>query len=209
MRPRRLVLLALGIAAMTPLVVSAHPPWTDLHNGCNVPAVAGGGAPPPKDPVVGTLGYFAPLGSFPTPCPAGTVQEWGSHAAPCPTHSTVVGPVPGAYCGPVIPVGGFAKCAWTPVLNTVPTGIVIGWDIYHGNGIPPDGLQNYYVSTFPTPAPWREPWVYGPYPPSPGVWAIPNPYPLPARVIAFPTQLTSNTPIGALGSADVNLVTCV
>lgn len=114
-------------------VASSHPPAVDPHDGCAVPLMTPSPFPAPGTPVVGTVSYFAPLGtslSCPPMDPFGNpvTQEWGSHAAACP----------------------------------------------------------------PPPA-----------------WAVPNPHPVPARVMGFHTE--TDPPVVPVigGAADVNDVLCV
>lgn len=185
----------------------AGPPAFDPHNSCVASVVfTGPFVLPPLPAVPATFSHFAPLGtSLPAcfgPGPfAPYVSEWGGHGAGCPAPP-FVGAVAGAYCGPVIPPGFFATCSWIPVLNTVPTGLVIGFDGFAPGGFPgADGFVNLFAS--------GEVPVFGPYPPStstipPTGWSAPNPYPVPARVIAFPTDL-----VGAgFAGGDSNLIVC-
>lgn len=201
MRKLTLVLLTLAFVLVTPLT-SAHPPAADPHNGCLTKLQRPAPQPAPGAPVIGTLSYFANPGTS-LKCGQGTelfrdpfgnpvVGEWGSHAAPCPGVHVAVS---GAYCGPIVPPFGAVSCSWTPVLNTVPTGLVIGFDV---NG---DGLQNFA----PTGA---EPWVYGPYTQFPTAWTVQNPYGVPAQAIAFPTQTNPLFPGAGLAPFDVNRVIC-
>jgi hypothetical protein len=203
MRNLTLVLLTLSFALVAP-VASAHPPAGDPHNGCVAYVQKPAAAPAPNTLVVGTVSYFAALRAS-LPCGEGTPNsrdpfgnpatlEWGSHAASC--KGVVNAAVNGAYCGPLVPPGGAVTCSWTPVLNTVPTGLVIGWDVNR------DGFQNLV----PTNA---EPWVYGPYPQFQPAWTVLNPYPAPAQAIAFPTQTAPLFPGAALAPGDLNLVACV
>jgi hypothetical protein len=199
MRKPALVLLTLSFALVAP-VTSAHPPAADPHNGCVAYVQKPAPQPAPSTLVVGTLGYFAPLRTS-LPCAETTpngrdpfgnpvTQEWGSHAASC--RGVVNAAVGGAYCGPFVPPGGVVTCSWSPVLNSVPTGLVIGFDLNR------DGFQNLVPTNV-------EPWVYGPYTPFQPAWTVPNPYGGFAQAIAFPTQLSGAT----LAPGDLNLVACV
>jgi hypothetical protein len=190
--------------ALTLPLVGAHPPAPDPHNSCVSPV----GQPGPFSlPVLvrGTLSYLAPLGtSIPAcmgPGPFGPyTSEWGSHAPACPPPP-FVGAIPGAYCGPLVPPGGTGTCSWIPVLNTVPTQLIVGWDGYIPPGAPGlDGFVNV-VTTGGAEVP-----VFGPF--LPGAWTVPNPYPVPARVIGFPTDVGPFPP-GTLAPGDLNLVICV
>lgn len=203
MRKLHLALLTLSFVLVAP-AASAHPPAGDPHNGCVVYVQKTAPQPVPTTLVTGTLGYFAALRTS-LPCGEGTpnyrdpfgnlvTQEWGSHAASC--KGVVNAAVPGAYCGPLVPPGGSVTCSWTPVLNSVPTGLVIGWDQNR------DGFQNLV----PTNA---EPFVYGPYTQFQPAWVVANPYPVPAQAIAFPTQTNPLFPGAALAPGDLNLVSCI
>lgn len=180
---------ALAVALMVlPALAAGHPPVADPHNSCLQPFQRAGPKTPPVR-VVDTLSYLAPLGSG-LPCTPADVAEWGSHAPPCPPPP-FVGPIPGAYCGPVIPGGALITCTWVPVLNTVPTELVIGFD---GLGGGPNGFVNL--------AGQGERPVWGTHPP--GAWTVVNPYGVPARVIAFPTNIGGP----ALAPGDLNDVFC-
>lgn len=197
-----LAFAALALLLLLPPLANAHPPLADPQNSCVLPI--GGGAPPvPTQLVIGTLSYFAPLGtSMPgclapppaPPLPPGLppyAMEWGSHATPCPPPpfvGTLLGS--GVFCGPMVPPFALGTCTWLPVLNTVPTGLVIGFDV-NLDGIisfPPAGPELYVSQPFP-----------------PGSWGLPNLYGVPARVMAYPTNLI---PMGAPAPLDINQVGC-
>lgn len=204
-------LLVVGFASV-PSFAGAHPPAADPQNSCVVKYEHPGTVD--VVPVVGTLSYLAPLGTS-LPCPGATnwgptLAEWGSHASPCPALP-FVGPVAGAYCGPLVAPGGFATCALVSVVNTVPTGLIIGFDGFVPPGAPgQDGVVNFLSS--------GEVPVFGPFPPSlmpdPAIGGsttghtVPNPYPVSARVIAYPTDIGPYPP-GTLAPTDLNLVKCV
>lgn len=169
---------------LLPALAMGHPPAVDTHAGCLQPF----NRPAPAVPTVvvqQTLSYLDFLGTS-LACPAAATAEWGSHSPPCPAPP-FVGPIPGAFCGPLVPAGGFATCTWWPGLNTVPTELVIGFD--------PKPFGGVVVPPGP---------VFGSYPP--GSWAAPNPYPTTARVIAFPTNIQVGT--GVLAPGDWNNVGC-
>lgn len=189
---RRPLLVLLPFAILLPALVAAHPPAADPHNSCLVDKGVSG---PPTPPVLvsGTHSYLAPAG---TSLPCAPTFEWGSHAKACAGGGGVVGPVPGAYCGPIVPAGGTATCTWTPVVNTVPTRLVIGFDVTF------NGLVRHVEG---------EKMVFGgPAPPGfpPGSWTVPNPYGVAAPVIAFPTAIGPFPP-GLTAPNDQNLVICV
>ena len=211
MKKLALVLLVAG-AVLAPPLTSAHPPSVDSHNSCVV-KVLNVTTTSPLVPVLRTLSYLAPLGTS-LPCPGATpwgptVAEWGSHASACTGGE---GAILGAYCGPVVPPGGFATCAWFPIADSVPTGLIIGFDGYLAPFPPPGKPGLPGMDGFVSFATAGELPVFGPFPASPTIgnpigWTVPNPYPVPARVIAFPTDVGPYPP-GALGTADVNLVQC-
>lgn len=165
---RSLVLTALVL--VVPALAVGHPPAADPHAGClqNV------GQPGPAQPMAvvnGLFSYLAPLGVS-LACPAVAASEWGSHAAACPPPG-FVGPAGGVFCGPVIPAGGFATCSWALGANPVPVELVIGFEPWP-----------FPAGVVAPPGP-----VYGTFPA--GSWTVPNPFGVPARVMAFPTNMVN------------------
>lgn len=198
----RIVPLSLLVLVATFSLASAHPPAADPQNSCLLDYGFPGG-PSPFPLVDQTLTYLAPIPTsliaclappppappgF-TPYPSSYVAEWGSHADPCPGAGVTVR---GAYCGPVVPPGGTATCTWQPDINTVPTMLTIGFDRTGDGRV--DVLFN------------GETPVFGPFPPGP--WKVPNPYPVPAQVIGYPTSMIPFVP-GTLAPSDANWVVCV
>lgn len=185
----------LGAALLLPAIAIAHPPAVDPHNSC-LQRNAHEGKPTPPVLVKQTLSYLAPLGTS-LNCQPNDWIEWGSHADRCPPLP-FIGPVAGAYCGPGVPPMGTATCTWWPVQNSVPTELVIGFD---GLGGGPNGFVNL-VAQGERPA-------WGTFPP--GAWQVFNPYPVGARVIAFPTNiaLPPDPLAGALAPGDLNDIICV
>jgi hypothetical protein len=179
-------IVALALLAQAPWV-AAHPPAIDPQNSCTAPPfldVPGGGGVP----VGGTLSYLGPATGAPLSCPFGS-SEWGSHAATCPVVP-IVGTVPGAFCGPLVPPGGVAVCSFSRYSNTVWTYLYAGWDL------PPyDGRINKLVS--------GESPVYGSILDN-SVAVIPNLSAVSARIIAYPTAV-----FGVIAPGDINLVLCV
>ena len=164
-----LLLLALAPAA------SAHPPAADPHNSCTGnPFFLG--PPVPTFPIPMVNSY---LGPSPASLPCAGPAEVGSHEGPCPPLP-FVGVAGNKFCGPLVPAGGAATCTWAPVIpgTQAIVQLVVGFD---GNL---DGL----VTVVPPPigGPLEFP-VSGPIPP--GSWTIPNPLPVKARVIAYPTDV--------------------
>lgn len=160
-----------------------HPPAADPHAGC-----LQYWGPGPADPTVVVqqmLSYLDPVGTSLGCNPATDIAEFGSHAPACPPPP-FIGPIPGAFCGPVVPPGGVEDCTWWPGLMTVPTELVIGYDPKFTGFVPPPGP------------------VWGHYPP--GSWSAPNPYPVSARIIAFPTNVQIGS--GALAPGDWHNVGC-
>lgn len=207
---KTLLLVAALTLTLAPALASAHPPAFDPHNSCVV-RYDHQGTTTPLVLVQDTLSYLWPKGRS-LPCPDSfkyglgpTIAEWGSHAGACPPPP-FEGAINGAYCGPVIPPWpATATCAWFPLLNSVPTGLIIGFDGFRppAPGVPgQDGFVNFMTS--------GEAPVYGPFPPSPTPinpigWTVPNPYGVQARVIAFPTNTDMS---GRLAPGDLNLIQC-
>lgn len=192
-------ILWIGVAAslaLLPALASGHPPGADPHNSCLQPRDEAGPASPPVL-VQQTLSYLAPLGTSPLPCGPAATAEFGSHAQQCPPPPWT-GPVAGAYCGPMVGAGLTATCTWNLNVMTVPTRLVIGFD-----GLPAG--PNGFVSLV---ADGERP-VFGPY--GPGSWRVINPYGVPARVMAFPTNVAMppDPAAGVLAPGDSNWVTCV
>lgn len=123
------------------------------------------------------------------------VAEWASHAGGCALGTIlpaiVEGPIPGAYCGPFVPPGGTATCTWTPIPNTVPTGLVMGFE----------GSGNWLIRLGDGEVP-----VFGPF--LPGSWSVTSPTPCFAKVMAFPTNLLPH-PAAMDAPLDPNLIRCV
>lgn len=189
-----LLCIALACAAVPAL---GHAPSRDNQHAClheGTPVVGAFRAP---SRVEGTMSYLAPLGSS-QPCGAFATAEWGSHARIChdapQTYATQ-----GAYCGPVVPPMGTATCTWSPVETSVPTGLVIGFDGV--SGVLP--VFNGFIQSSKGEGP-----VYGPFPG--GSWRVANPYSLPGRVVAYPTNtaLPPDAAAGVLAVADVSNVVC-
>lgn len=180
---------------LVPALAAGHPPAVDPHNSCMQPNHVAAPRTPPVL-VQQTLSYLAPLGTS-LPCGAAATAEFGSHAPGCPPPPWT-GPMPGGYCGPMVAPGGTATCTWWPNVNTVKTELVIGFD-----GLPngPNGFVDLVTQ--------GERPVWGSFPP--GGWRVPNPYPVWARVIAFPTNiaLPPDPSAGALAPGDSNYVVCV
>ncbi len=138
--------------------------------------------PLPLVPVTPTLTWLSPIG----PCAPGPTLVSVAPACPAPPF---VGPTPGEFCGPLIPPGGFAICMWLPGPAFNQKTLYAGFDA---------DLDGHILI-----APSGETPVFGPL--APGIsWMIPNTYPVPARVIAYPTSLTGAPLLG-----DVNLVMCI
>ena len=209
MQPRKLFIGILILTLAVPAFALAHPPAVDPHNSCVVRGHDGVFTVPTQS--VSTLSYLWPMaGPEPTlkcqqypPQFGPYTSEWGSHAAGCPPPP-FVGVVAGVFCGPVVPPGGTGTCSWIPVQNTVPTGLIIGFDGFRAQGAPGfDGFVNLVTS--------GEIPVFGPFPSStstvpPKGWTAPNPYGVPARVMGFPTNIAFT---GVLAPADSSLVICV
>lgn len=189
----------LGIGFMTLLLcpVGTGAPLTDNQNSCT--GLVATAVPFTLVPVLvkGTISYVGNRGLDPPApmfqCPAnlfGFPSWWGSKAAACPV---AVGAIAGAYCGPSIPAAGIATCMIKLGLNTVPTALTIGFDVGGDQKITLTGLElNVAAPLIPV----------GPI----GQWTVANPYPVAARVIAYPTD---SLPGGALPPGDSNMVTCV
>lgn len=184
----------IGAALLLPALANAHPPAGDPHNSC-LQRDAHQWEPTPPVLVKQTLSYLAPLGTS-LPCQPGDWIEWGSHSPACPALPWV-GPIAGAYCGPGVGPGLTATCTWWPVQNSVPTELVIGFDGRGG----PNGRVNL-ITDGERPA-------YGTFPP--GAWRVVNPYPVGARVIAYPTNiaLPPDPLAGVLAPNDLNDIICV
>lgn len=192
---RTTLLLAALLIASVPYVATAHPPVADPQDSCLLRTAKDA---PPLQPVnvPGTLTYLAPLGTsnpacaMPPPSPPippalAYTDEWGSHANTC---AGILGPIPGAYCGPIVPALGTATCTWAPVFNTVQTALTIGFD-QDGDGLVRWGGGDVYT--------------VGPFPQ--GTFRVPNFYNVPAQVIGYPTSLNG----GMLAPGDTNRVVCV
>jgi hypothetical protein len=175
MRTTTLALVALGLLTI-PFVAEEA---AALSRACiGAPIAATGSIPAAL--VTGTFGFV-----MATSCPGSLTPYHVSTAPACPA---AVGPQPGEYCGPVIPAFSKAVCTWTPVLNTVPTGLYAGFDTTgDGNVFHPSGER-----------------IEGPIPAYPLAGVITNPTPFPARIIAYTTNLAGN----AAAPADLNLVHC-
>lgn len=177
------LLAALAFAGLGPQGVGAHPAAGDVHNACfewvqgPVPLPV---FPPTPMVVGGTESYVDYWGSSLNP---GCQWEWGSHAGVCPPPPWIV-TVAGAFCGPLVAPGQSASCMLDVISPAgVPyTGLVIGFDVFPFDGQITHGVDGP---------------VFG------GNLTVhqANPHPLPARVIAFPsnTYLTNVDP-GALHS---------
>lgn len=192
MNPTKRTLTVLGLSAtvvLLPTLALGHPAGFDPHNACLAP----GAFPGPFTPgptVIGTWGYVDFVGTL--PCP-GFTPPWGDDSAAACLLPPFTGPIPGMYCGPLVLPFLSTTCSWAPLVNTVPTGLVIGFDEF-----PYDGTVNLVTG--------GEGPAVGPFPP--GAWTVVNTNALPARVIAYPTDLsTPGVPITA--GADTNAVICV
>ena len=188
MRPAiPLTFVFVGLLLLPSLAVG-HPPGADPHAACVEP-FPHKGVPTPMV-TVRLTSYLDVLGASPLPCGAAATAEFGSHSPACPAPP-FVGAIPGAYCGPVVGPGMMANCEWAPGVMTVPTELVIAFD--------PQPYAGFVTPAAP---------AYGPYPPGP--WSPPNPYGVPARVIAFPTNvaLPPDPAAGALPGGDWHWVGC-
>lgn len=195
MKPSIWVLGTLGLSILA-LSGAAHPPAADLQQACLVPGGFGGNLVVATT-VKGTLSYLSPAGASIPGC-APFIAEWGSHAPPCPP-APFIGPIAGAFCGPMVLPGGVVECTWTPIVNTVPTKLVVGLDVPKHNGM---------INVL-TPGEMN---VYGPYNPSAivGTAVVANPLNVPVRAIAYPTTDSGLLfPPMTLAPGDINQVDCV
>ena len=189
----RILLVALAALAVVSTTALAHPPAVDNHNTCLRKEGTYLG-PASALAVTGVLSYLSgPGGSL--PCQPGDVLEFGSEAGACPAWPTV-GPIPGAYCGPLVAPGGTATCRWetTNPIERPEAALVIAFDRSSGVVLPVfSGFVNLALE--------GERPGFGPF--GPGEWRVTNPYPASARVIGFPTSQD-----GLLWPADLNELEC-
>lgn len=182
-------LLLVGLLLL-PSPGEAHPPAADASKACVVGHNEPGPGAVPLPLVDQLLSYLwlFPTAISPLCLPLFFDAGWASHAPACPLPP-FEGPFIGNYCGPVVLPGGSTVCTWTPDINTLPTRLIVGFDTNA------DGLI-----TDPAETP-----VLGPF--DPGSWTVPNPFALPARVIAYPTNVGPHPP-GATSAGDANFVLC-
>lgn len=198
MRRPWLIVLILAFALL-PTFASAHPPAADPDNAC-VGLRATAGTPSATSTVPAVLSYVAPSGTSIPLCRAFGPIEWGGHAS-CGSV-LVVGPVAGAYCGPLVLAGATATCTWTwaggvhKAVTPDFLGLVIGFDTPLYNGMISMTLEREGPVTTPL---------------APGAWTVTNPYNEPARVLAFPTNtaMPGAGPYAVLDPTATDFVTCV